>query len=115
MPDKPKGFCATKRCPNRVLSGHCEAHQRSRNQTRDTYRHSDEARALYRTERWKQMSLANLAEHPWCVRCAEKGIKRLAKVTDHIIAANHRPDLFFEPTNHRSACWACNAATRRYR
>lgn len=43
-------------------------------------------------------------EHALCVCCKANGIIRAADVTDHIIPARRRPDLFWDPENHQSLC-----------
>lgn len=77
----------------------------------DRTRSTREDRSLYRTERWKQLSLRRLQLHPWCVGwpIGKHGTEKvLAEVTDHIKPASLYPELFFEETNHQSLCRDCN-------
>lgn len=67
---------------------------------------------LYDRE-WAEYSRARLVKYPWCVRCAAKGLDRLADVTDHIVP--HKGDVrkFKDPDNHQSLCIPChNRKTR---
>jgi 5-methylcytosine-specific restriction endonuclease McrA len=71
-------------------------------------------RALYRTGRWKTTSKRWLARNPWCrgfpVGC-HGSVGRLATVTDHIVSARVRPDLFWdENSNYQSLCDDCHRA-----
>ena len=109
MPDSPTGFCPAKGCSVRS-KGPCEKHRRRRDKDRDVVRHDNTTRALYRTNRWRVASERQRAKDPWCWYCLQKGVRKLSEETDHIEAASLRPDLFFAPENHRSACKACNAA-----
>ena len=105
-----KVVCLGKDCPVLVDSGYCAACRRPVQQQKDDARRDLPYRALYRTSRWKRCSRARLARFPWCALCAAKGIRTLATCTDHIQPASQCPELFFEETNHQSACDACNAA-----
>lgn len=100
MPTAARRFCLFSNCSNRVPKGYCAQHAAlSRRPT-----HRD-----YHTMRWRRYSLDRLSRHPFCAACG-----RLAEVTDHILSVTTRPDLFWEPSNHRSLCQRCNAkATHR--
>lgn len=97
MPDAPKRFCSAPRCPNRVVSGRCERHQRTRHEAR---RPTD---PRYGSQRWRYLSLYRLAEHPFCELCGQLG-----EVTDHIVPVTEAPERFWDETNHRTLCRRCN-------
>lgn len=99
-------FCATPRCPEKVVGGgHCPAHRRQRDRARGS-----------RHERgydnpWAEFSKKRLARFPWCVgypKGAHEPGRKLAEVTDHIISIKQRPDLRFAEENLQSLCTACN-------
>jgi 5-methylcytosine-specific restriction endonuclease McrA len=75
----------------------CQARQRRL----DDQRGSAHARGY--SSKWAAYSKARLRKHPWCVKCGEP-----ATVTNHIISAKARPDLFWEKSNHESLCTRCN-------
>jgi 5-methylcytosine-specific restriction enzyme A len=105
----PKGFCAVAGCSVRCR-GYCPAHQRARHQVLDADRGNRHQRGY--TSAWARYSKRRLAVHPWCVGFpagAHADAPRLAECTDHIRDAVAHPDLFWEPTNHQSLCFACNA------
>ena len=56
------------------------------------------------------MSVAQRVAEPWCWYCLQRGVQKLAEETDHVLPASTHPELFFEPSNHRSACRPCNAS-----
>lgn len=97
MPSAPLRFCLGKRCPARVPHGYCEKCQ----PTRAEQKAPTDPR--YGTQRWRRYSRARLADHPWCALCPE-----LATVTDHIQPVSEAPDRFWDESNHRSLCHACN-------
>ena len=59
---------------------------------------------LYRTERWRQVSLAHLKANPACCDCGGK-----ARVTDHALGHGHgwRDRFFIGPFDSR--CWPCHS------
>lgn len=98
-------FCATAGCSARVERGHCQRHARQKDAARGT------ARERGYTTAWDAYSRNRLARQPWCVgypRGTHKPFTVLADVTDHIISARKRPDLFMAPSNHQSLCHDCN-------
>ena len=65
-------------------------------------------RKLYRTAAWLALRAAQLAAHPLCSRCLQRGFTVAATVANHIIP--HRGDLvlFFDPGNLESVCKPCH-------
>lgn len=93
----PLRVCAAPRCGTLVPSGYCPQHQHLPAEQRQP------TDARYGTQRWRRYSRERLAQHPWCALCPE-----LAKVTDHIVPVSEAPDRFWDESNHRSLCHACN-------
>jgi len=89
--------CGLAGCTALVARGYCARHQHARERQRPT------RTARGYSNRWARYSRARLLRFPWCVDCG-----RLADVTDHILAAKYRPDLFWDPGNHQSLCGDCN-------
>lgn len=56
------------------------------------------------TSKWRTYSKNYRKAHPLCVMCEKEGITTPAECVDHIIDADIRPDLFWEPSNHQSLC-----------
>jgi 5-methylcytosine-specific restriction enzyme A len=52
-------------------------------------------------------------EHALCVCCKANGFIRPAKLTDHIIPARRRPDLFWKEPNHQSLCDQCHNTIKK--
>ena len=104
MPSAILRFCATPGCPRRVPHGHCAAHRQAKERLRGTRQERGY------TNEWLRYSKARLARHPWCVGypAGIHAIRTLADVTDHILSARQRPDLFWDETNHQSLCGNCN-------
>ena len=64
------------------------------------------------TYHWARYSQSRLAEHPWCAGYPvphPPDVRAHACVTDHILPARDRPDLFWDEDNHRSLCSSCHA------
>lgn len=62
------------------------------------------------TRRWDIYSAKRRQEYPICVMCKAKGTISPAEVTDHIKPASVCSDAeFWDPENHQSLCFACNA------
>jgi len=64
----------------------------------------------YRASAWTNLAASHKRAFPLCVECEKKGIVRMAKVTDHIIPAKQRPDLFYDWENLQSLCHPCHNA-----
>jgi 5-methylcytosine-specific restriction endonuclease McrA len=102
----PLRVCAQQGCGTRVSSGYCATCR----PTRREHTHATDPR--YGTMRWRRYSAQRRAEHPFCALCGalaagqEHGVSR--GVTDHIIPVTEAPDLFDDPTNHRTLCRRCN-------
>lgn len=98
MPSAPLRYCAVPHCSAKVTSGRCPDHQRASRHERGY------------TNKWDVYSKARLASDPFCVGYPHgyHTHKTLADVTDHIVSAVARPDLFWEQSNHQSLCSDCN-------
>jgi 5-methylcytosine-specific restriction endonuclease McrA len=110
MPTATMRFCGHCGQPH-ASTVRCPTCTKATRQRVDRARRDAPERELYRTERWKQASLRNLAQHQFCAGFP-LGVhgtdKVFATCTDHIKPANQYPELFFDPRNHRSLCDACN-------
>ena len=101
IPDKP---CAHPGCPKLVPRGkkYCDEHAPlhplpSRSTSKLGY-----------NKAWEKARRVYLAEHPLCVKCAERGVYTKATVVDHIIP--HRGDrlLFWDKSNWQALCKYCH-------
>jgi 5-methylcytosine-specific restriction enzyme A len=65
--------------------------------------------------RWAKYSEKRLErpQHTLCVCCEANGFIRPAAVTDHIIPARRRFDLFWDKANHQSLCKQCHDTIKR--
>jgi 5-methylcytosine-specific restriction protein A len=71
-----------------------------------------ETRRLYGTQRWKRLRQRQLADHPLCKKCLEKGIVEPATVCDHVTP--HRGSViqfWFGPFD--SLCKPCHDGTKQ--
>lgn len=107
MPVAPLQFCRTPGCPIRVTRGHCAKHKRQKDLARGTKQERGYDR------RWELYSQERLADHPYCVGYPHgyHGTKTiLAEVTDHIVSAKARPDLFTDPNtiNNIAIYFSCS-------
>ena len=104
MPAAALRYCLHPGCSILVTHGRCPVHK----QTRERERGTRQERGY--TNQWLHYSRNRLAEHPLCagypVGCHT--LPTVADVTDHILSARTRPDLFWEETNHQSLCLECH-------
>ena len=105
MPTKPKRICS--RC-QQVVSGPCERCNKQREVQYDKWRGSSRQRGY--TAEWDAYSISFRTQRPLCEQCEADGILRESAVVDHIKPAAYFPELFWEPSNHRALCVACNTA-----
>ena len=104
MPSAPPRLC--RGCLQRVTGPHACPSAKAQDMARGT------AHARGYTSQWARYSQARLADYPWCAGYPvphDPCVKALACVTDHILSAKQRPDLFWDESNHRSLCAACHA------
>lgn len=59
---------------------------------------------FYNSKEWIKLRDKRRTENPLCVECERKGMIRIMKVVDHIIAVEERPDLALEYSNTQSLC-----------
>ena len=78
---------------------------RRANIPRITVRRRDDR--VYKTERWKQLSMHMRRLHPVCQRCNED----LADHVHHIVPLSQAPALAFELSNLEALCRRCHRAT----
>ncbi|MCS0497876.1 HNH endonuclease [Ancylobacter sp. MQZ15Z-1] len=82
------------------------------------------ARARGYDGRWERARAQFLAEHPWCVRCAEQGTRTAATVVDHIIPHRYgqarTPEekatalrLLRDPDNWQGLCSTHHSSTKQ--
>ena len=100
-------------CGELVTSGYCEAHKPKQQQRRaEGQRSYNERRAesdkLYKTERWRKLSVTFRKRNPMCAECERKGLTRYADLVDHIKPTKAFPELFFDWRNLRSLCQRCH-------
>lgn len=94
--------CSAPGCRELVSSGRCEQHRRER----ESNRGSASARGYGR--KWQAYRLRYLAQHLWCVLCAERKVVRASTVVDHITPHKGDERLFWDPMNHRALCKPCH-------
>lgn len=109
-------YCAQPSCSALVSKGKCATHARQADQgTRGT------AQQRGYDSIWAKYSQQFRKEHPFCgeradgsrdaihSRCVQQGLDTPCECVDHTVpppSRDHR--LFMDPTNHMSACLACN-------
>lgn len=64
---------------------------------------------LYDTPDWRWLRAAHIAQHPLCVECLGRGVRRPAIVVDHIKPHGGDVDLFFDIENLQSLCRPCHS------
>lgn len=62
---------------------------------------------------WLRLSRHCLLEEPMCRYCAERGIVKIADLSDHIIPVRVRPDLRLVRSNIQSLCHQCHNGIKR--
>ncbi|MDO6804080.1 HNH endonuclease, partial [Wenyingzhuangia sp. 1_MG-2023] len=63
---------------------------------------------MYKTSRWKKLSVAYRRQHPLCCDCESRGTIRPADLVDHIKPAKKFPELFWDWRNLRALCQECH-------
>lgn len=61
----------------------------------------------YKTEWWKQYSVAFRIANPECIECKRKGISTPPDLTDHVIRVNDGGS-FEDQRNHQAMCRPCH-------
>ena len=80
---------------------------RKRTKTRKPY-------PLENDDRWRDISRAWLAAHPWCVRCERRPLhvggplRKVAIQVDHVIPVRLSPEKKYEKGNLQSLCRSCH-------
>lgn len=100
-PFAPLRYCAAPNCPAKVARGFCADHQRLSPASEH---------GVYRTQRWRRLRLAVLADEPFCV---EPGCRLLAAEVHHKQHRNVAPHLFWERSNLEGLCHAHHAERTR--
>lgn len=59
------------------------------------YRKYSKYQHLYGKQRWRKMSKFQLAQHPLCKLCLDKGFVVPAKIADHVVPHKGNPQLFW--------------------
>lgn len=98
MPYSSLRKCTYPGCSVLVHSGRCVAHSTKRI-VRDPA-----IKKLYNSPQWRSMRAAQLANHPWCSHCEERGALVMATEVDHKKPHHGDPVLFFDPDNLDSLC-----------
>lgn len=102
MAQAPLHECNHMGCHALTTERYCDKHKGSR----DSYRESASKRGYGR--RWQVSSKAFLANHPFCVRCLERGIHEPATVVDHITPHKGNQTLFWDKNNWQPLCKSCH-------
>jgi 5-methylcytosine-specific restriction protein A len=108
-------LCCAPGCGVVVRSGRCKQHETAKEQQRGT------SRERGYTYRWSVYAKQWLQRRPVCgmrddmsldtinSRCAAAGMTTVARCVDHTVPIS-RGGSMFDPSNHMSACIACNSA-----
>lgn len=62
----------------------------------------------YHTTRWRNYRKSFIKSNPLCIECKKVGKLVPTQVIGHIIPVSEKPELFWEPTNHKALCQSCN-------
>lgn len=113
MNKKAPRFCKHPGCNALVFTGYCDQHQAKQAQAyKDSQRSYNDRRAetdrLYKTEKWRKLSVRFRKLNPLCVECERKGLVRHADLVDHIKPVKEHPELFHDWRNLRSLCQRCH-------
>ena len=104
MPNSPLRPCTYPGCPRLVAHGRCEVHAV---EPRISY-HNPEHQKLY-GDAWKKRRLYQLAAHPWCELCLQRGI--YVPATDvHHIQPHKGNKVTFITSPLQSLCHACHSS-----
>lgn len=69
----------------------------------------------YKTAAWQRQRASQLARHPLCDLCQQRGLVVAATVANHRIPHRGNWELFADPDNLQSVCRPCHdGAIRRY-
>lgn len=114
MPNRPKRPCGHPGCPVLISEGsRCENHKKQETRRYDEQRGTAHQRGY--TARWQRYSkwFLRQSDNVFC-KLQLPGCSNLAGGVDHIVPPNGpRDPLFWEPTNHQSACIHCNSVKGR--
>ena len=106
---KPLRPCAQPGCAELTRNKWCEKHIAFHRRLDVRPEEQQRWRRLYKTKRWKQMRAAQLLIRPFCVDCAEHGVRTRATDVDHIIDHKGDASLFFDASNLQSLCHSCHS------
>jgi 5-methylcytosine-specific restriction enzyme A len=98
MPTRPLRPCLYPHCSTLVSHGRCAQHRRLSHEP-----------GVHYGRRWGKMRQRFLADHPFCVRCAEQNTRQLATEADHIIPHDGRASLMWDVTNLQPLCKSCHS------
>ena len=102
MANAPLHECNQAGCHVLTTGRYCDKHKRGY----DQHRESASKRGYNR--RWQIVSKAYLANHPFCVRCLERGVHTHAIVVDHIVPHKGNQSLFWDKSNWQPLCKQCH-------
>tara|TARA_R110002167_G_scaffold188319_1_gene389843 strand:- start:23428 stop:23793 length:366 start_codon:yes stop_codon:yes gene_type:complete len=113
MASKAPSFCRHPGCNALTTDGYCKDHKQDRraNELQSQKQYNSrraESDSLYKTNRWKKLSIAYRKRHPLCCECESNGLIRPADLVDHIKPAKANPELFWEWSNLRALCHDCH-------
>lgn len=97
MPTSALKPCRYPGCPELVRSGYCATHTQLRTAEENRLYHDDpQIKALYNSNAWKRIRIAQLAREPWCAECLKQGIYTVATDIDHVQPHHGDRSLFFK-------------------
>lgn len=102
----PLRVCGQPGCPALTRDGYCPAHTREAPQEQ----RPTAAQRGYGAK-WARYSKRYRQEHPYCIRCLERGRQTPTAAVDHIKPVTSPGDQgFWDVDNHQPLCLSCHAA-----
>ena len=101
MPSRALSPCTYPGCNVLTQGGRCSKH--------GSIVRDPAVKSLYNSGQWRAMRARQLASHPWCQACLERGIYEPAEEVDHIKPHRGNPRLFFDDTNLQSLSKRCHS------
>jgi len=108
MPRKPKRPCSYPGCPNLVEGQYCEEHKKLVDEQYNKYGRDDFSKSFYKGEMWLLVKKKHLDKSPFCVECLKNGVRKKARIVDHIIPMKEGGAAYDE-SNLQSLCWECHS------
>lgn len=106
MPINALRVCSHPGCPELVIRGYCEKHERKPFETANSQR--PEWQHLYNSSRWLAIRKYQLIKDPWCAECLKNGQHIFATECDHINPHRGDANKFFGGP-FQSLCKSCHS------